>query len=303
MPSNNVEELNDKFGISGNLVFETDSDGLIYCLINNENSIARIFLQGSQITDFIKMGTDPVLFLSEQSQFKKSKVIRGGIPISWPWFADHPTERDFTAHGFARTSEWNIIKTSQIDPDTTRIITELKNTEDNWKFFPFKFTLNAIFNVGEKLELELITKNEDTKEFTFTSALHSYYDVGNIADVNIAGLENKEYIDKVDNYSIKHQEGEVIINSETDRIYLDTNGECIIRDSGYKRDIRIIKEGSATTVIWNPWADKAKAMIDLGDQDHNRFVCVETANAGDESITLSPGSTHSLKTTISVDSL
>jgi len=42
MPSNNVEELNDKFGIPDNLVFETDSDGLIYCLINNENSIAKI---------------------------------------------------------------------------------------------------------------------------------------------------------------------------------------------------------------------------------------------------------------------
>lgn len=303
MPSNNVEELNDKFGIPDNLVFETDSDGLIYCLINNESSIARIFQHGSQITDFIKMGTDPALFLSEQSQFKKGKAIRGGIPISWPWFADHPIERDFPAHGFARTSEWNIIKTSQIDPDTTRIITELKDTEDNWKFFPYKFILNAIFTVGEKLELELITRNKDTKEFTFTSALHSYYNVGNIADVNIAGLENKEYIDKVDNYSIKHQEGEVITNSETDRIYLNTSGECIIRDCGFKRKIRIKKEGSATTVIWNPWADKAKATNDLGDQDYNRFICVETANVGDDSITLLPGLTHSLKAIISVENL
>ena len=37
---------------------------------------------------------------------------------------------------------------------------------------------------------------------------------------------------------------------------------CVIDDPGNQRKIRIAKEGSNSTVVWNPWSDKAKAMLE-----------------------------------------
>ena len=47
--------------------------------------------------------------------------------------------------------------------------------------------------------------------------------------------------------------------------------------------------------------DKALEMNDLGDKDYKQFVCVETANAGEDSITLAPGSDHRLRANISIE--
>jgi D-hexose-6-phosphate mutarotase len=49
-------------------------------------------------------------------------------------------------------------------------------------------------------------------------------------------------------------------------------------------------------VVWNPGADKAAKMGDFGKMSgrpgEDRMVCVETANAADDVITLAPGETH-----------
>jgi D-hexose-6-phosphate mutarotase len=76
---------------------------------------------------------------------------------------------------------------------------------------------------------------------------------------------------------------------------------CVIHDPGLKRKIRIRKDGSKSTVIWNPWIDKARKLKDLGDEEYTSFICVETANAGDELITLAPGSGHRLRVNISIE--
>jgi len=61
------------------------------------------------------------------------------------------------------------------------------------------------------------------------------------------------------------------------------------------------KAGSATTVVWNPWAAKARALADLGDDEWPRFLCVETANVHDDAVTLAPGARHALRAAIRVE--
>ena len=89
----------------------------------------------------------------------------------------------------------------------------------------------------------LTMTNTGNDDFTISSAFHSYYHVGDIAQVTIQGLEDKSYIDKVDNFTTKTQTGPISISGETDRIYLNTENVCLIEDQSLNRIIRIRKLG------------------------------------------------------------
>jgi D-hexose-6-phosphate mutarotase len=95
----------------------------------------------------------------------------------------------------------------------------------------------------------------------------------------------------------------IAIDGETDRVYLATTGTVTIEDPGWRRKIVVSKSGSATTVVWNPWIAKAKAMPDFGDDEWPLMVCVETANAGASAVTLLPGAVHVMTATIETRAL
>ena len=91
---------------------------------------------------------------------------------------------------------------------------------------------------------------------------------------------------------------------EFDRVYLNTTADCVIHDANLGREIRISKSGSESTVIWNPWAEKAQQMADMGTADEWRqMICVETANALENSVVISPGRTHIMSVEYRVENL
>jgi len=55
-------------------------------------------------------------------------------------------------------------------------------------------------------------------------------------------------------------------SSEMDRIYLNTPGAVEISDSRLGRKIRVEKQASLSTVVWNPWGAKAQQMPDFGNE-------------------------------------
>ena len=99
------------------------------------------------------------------------------------------------------------------------------------------------------------------------------------------------------------QHGDIVIDNEVDRVYLDTDADCIIEDRGLKRAIRIAKQGSHSTVVWNPWIEKAEKMGDLGEDGYRAMVCVESANALDNVVSIAPNETHHLSVIYSVEPL
>jgi D-hexose-6-phosphate mutarotase len=241
--------------------------------------------------------------LSGESRYEPGKAIRGGIPISWPWFADHPSDSTKPAHGFARTSLWKVTGTQHISTDETEITMVLNESPGTHKLWDYSFDLELKVLVGAELSVVLKMTNTGEEAFTVTSAFHSYYNVGNITQVEIHGLEDTEYIDKVDKYTKKRQSGPVTIAGETDRIFLDTETECIIKDLKLNRNMRISKSGSKSTVVWNPWSDKSQKMGDLPDDGYKNFVCVESANAGPDINELAPGEQHELGLKITVENM
>ncbi len=298
-----LSNLNQQFAIKNHLDFIKGQDGLIYAEVKNDSGSARIFLHGAHISSYVPVGQEPVIFLSPDSLYEPGKAIRGGIPISWPWFADHPSDKSKPAHGFARTSLWEVRGSRQISSGGTEITLGLRDSDNTHSLWDHRFDLEIAVKIGRELEAELTMTNTGDDEFTVTSAFHSYYHVGDIGSVELYGLEDTDYIDKVSNYVTKRQDGPVTITDETDRIYLDTKNSCVIEDRALNRKILVRKTGSNSTVVWNPWSEKARAMKDLGDEDYRRFVCVETTNAAADMITIAPGDKHILGLRISVENI
>jgi D-hexose-6-phosphate mutarotase len=297
---NNTElaKLNQKYGIGDRLVFTEGPAGFIFAEMKNPHGEATVALHGGHILSFRPRDHEPVLWLSRNSHFKTGKAIRGGIPVCWPWFADHPTDADKPAHGFVRTAVWSVSESEKLADESTRLKLSIADSEKTMKLWPHRFRLEIDYTVSDILRIKLIATNTDNKPFMCGGALHSYFNISAISNIMIKGLEGCPYLDKVDQGHRKVQDGSVSVKRETDRIYLDTTADCIIEDSGMHRRICISKNGSRTTVVWNPWIDKAGKMKDFGDDEYKSMVCVETVNADTDVISLAPGSTHTLECAI-----
>ena len=150
--------------------------------------------------------------------------------------------------------------------------------------------------------MALEIRNTGHTDFTFEAALHTYLAVSDIHHVRLRGLENTTYIDKVAGGDRKREgPAPLALTGETDRSYVDTDSTCIVDDPGWRRRIVVAKSGSRSTVVWNPWLDKARSMADLGVTGWTGMLCVETANAAGDARMLAPGESHVLEATIGVE--
>lgn len=272
------------------IIFSEGNGGLRKLEIHTEHSNAEIYLQGAHVTKFQRKGEAPLLFLSEKSRFEQGHPIRGGVPIIFPWFGAREGK---PAHGFARNLTWNL---EEISSGSENVTLKLRLPDSpEAKEFP-KFTAEYFLTVGESLALELRITNESNQNLSFENCLHTYFAVGDIDAVSVGGLRGVEYLDKVENFARKTETNERIkFSGETDRVYLNTTGACEIHDAKLRRVIVAEKHGSASTVVWNPWIAKAKAMSDFGDDEYPRMVCVESGNVSENKLTLPPGKSSSLK--------
>lgn len=289
--------LNAAYGMPPHLKVIEGPGGLPMIEVDNAHATARISLYGGQVLAYRPHGaTADVLFVSEQAHFLAGKAIRGGVPVCWPWFGPDPQGQGRPAHGLARTRLWALRQTAALPGGETRLVLGLHDTADTRALWPHAFDLSLAITVGRTLRLALTTRNTDTTPLTITQALHSYFAVGDIAQTRVQGLDGCTYTDKAAGAgsAVKRQTGDVTVAAEVDRIYSGVPPSMTLMDGALARTLRITSEGSHTAVVWNPWAALAAGMTDLPDHAYLRFVCVETANAGAEVITLAPGDAHTL---------
>ena len=301
LPSYDIGLLNRKFGEPGRIAFRAGPCGEPIAVIAEARAAAEVSLYGGHILSYRPVGHSPVLWMTKSMmETKPGKAIRGGIPVCWPWFG--PGGEGRPSHGFARTARWNLLRTEH-DAYSTSVALVLEDSPETRALWPHAFRLELEVTVGEKLFVSLTTENTDNAPFSYTEALHSYYRVKDASLVQVLGLDGNAYIDKAPGGHDALQAGPVTFDSETDRVYPSAVGQCQIHDTGIRRRIHIEKSGSAATVVWNPWIDKAATMKDMLPDDYKRFVCVETANAGAEPLVLAPGQSHELHMEVTVDLL
>jgi len=123
--------------------------------------------------------------------------------------------------------------------------------------------------------------------------------VSDVRQIWVHGLRGHFYRDRnvSPDFGLDASDG-ITFRNRVDRLYRDTRTIAVIKDPGAAREIVVAKENSATTVVWNPWQMAPGEFPDIGDDDWQKFVCVETANARDNAYTLAPGQTHTMSTQI-----
>ncbi len=298
----NTEQLNTEYAIPGQLKFIQSGGGLPFIEVSTANSSALISVYAGQVLSFRPAGeVDDLMFLSEKAYYQTGKAIKGGAPVCWPWFGADPQGLGRPAHGFVRNRMWNVVAIETTSSGEIRVILGLEDTPETIAIWPQSFTLMLEITVGKSLNLELVTRNTGAQLFPVTQAFHTYFKVGDISQVSVSGLEDADYIDKVDNSALKKQIGPVVINEEVDRIYLGVRDELVINDIALKRRIRIRSGGSKTAVVWNPWAKISAEMADLQDNDYRNLLCAETTNAATDVVEVSPGRESRLVANYSIE--
>lgn len=296
-----LEQLNQSFALDNELTFVLGKGDRPQIEIQNKKAKAVISLYAGQILSFQPNQGDELLFISDSAYFETGKAIKGGAPICWPWFGPDPRGQGGPSHGFVRNRPWNVLSTASTASGETRVKLELKDTPETQAIWPHSFQVVIEILVGETLTLSLITQNTGNQAFEITQALHTYFKVGDIKQVSVQGLDGCPYLDKVDGGAEKQQTGEITISEEVDRVYTNVPARLVIDDAALGRQIQIQSTGSKTAIVWNPWSEISAKMADLGDQDYERFVCVETANAADDIITVQPGETVQLTAQYSIE--
>lgn len=291
-----IDALNRQFGLANTLHFSESGRGLPVIEIQCPLATARIALQGAHVLAWQPAGQAPVLWVSKAAIFEPGQAIRGGVPLCWPWFGPLPGQ---SLHGFVRTRLWQV-RSTRVDA-AGQVVVRLGIADDasTRAIWDFAFDLELVVTVGQTLTMALSTRNTGESALDLAQALHTYFSVGDIRQTRVLGLENTEYIDKVNQMALTPQTGAVTFSGETDRIYINTRSDCVIDDQAQGRRIRIAKQGSASTVVWNPWSEKVFA--DMGPGEYLGMVCVETCNAGPDRVSVAPGASHVLSATISVE--
>jgi glucose-6-phosphate 1-epimerase len=290
-----LSELNERFGLQSAIRFEIAPGGLTRATITTAAATAEIYLQGAHLTQWQPASAKhPVLFLSAKSNFTVGKAIRGGVPVVFPWFAERKGGLPGGMHGFARTLPWEVVATERRAEGVALSFKLLPNqTTRDVGFDHFVLVYEVV--VGETLTLKLEVENIGDSALTFEEALHAYYRVSDVRQVEVSGLGDTDYLDRADNAKPKHQgAGAIRFAGETDQLHLNTQSAVTISDSDWRRRIVIEKRGSESTVVWNPWIEKAARLADLGDDEWMRMVCVEPANAAEDAVTVAPGAVHSM---------
>jgi D-hexose-6-phosphate mutarotase len=299
-------ELNSQYAEPG-LTFVEGAGGLIFAEVDNAQAAASICLQGAHVVTWRPKGeVEPVIWVSDLAKYGPGKSIRGGVPICWPWFGPHATEKSFPGHGFARTVMWQVTGSATLADGATQVKFMLAQNDQTRAQFAKACRAELVVTVGTTLGVELISTNLDTEPVEIGEALHTYFRIGDIADIRITGLENGVYLDKVGEPTRRTQAGAVTCSGEVDRVYVDAEADCVIDDPRLGRRIRIAKTGSRSTVVWTPWQEKAEKMADFGPGKESQggwreMVCVESGNALDNIVTLAPGDRHVMAVRYSVE--
>ena len=300
-----VIKLNEEFsfhdGVNGLRFVQGESD-IPRVEIHNERASAVISLQGAHVLSWQPFGHDEVIWLSDNANFSRGKSVRGGIPVCWPWFGPNEMNSAFPAHGFARTVLWRVISTRQLPDGGTQITFELDTSKTDEKYhhmWPMATLVQYCITISKTLTLELTTYNHCEHSITIGQALHTYFKVDDVRKVSVFGLEGKEYLDKTVGFKRKLQSGSITIDREVDRVYLQTPDEIVIDDA--KRKIIINKQGSQSSVVWNPWVKLAEKMGDMGKDGYLKMLCVESANVAVDTVNIRSGEKHTLSVSYNVE--
>jgi glucose-6-phosphate 1-epimerase len=297
-----LAELEQRFGIPAIAHVCQGNAGMPRVTVASSYGQGEMYLHGAHVTSWHPAAHDEVLFLSTKSRWQEGHAIRGGIPICFPWFRAKADDPQAPAHGFVRTRLWQL--ESIVESDDGVVVTMFtESDEQSRRWWPAEFRLAHRATFGSELRLELLCTNTGTTRMRFEEALHTYNRVADVANLHLQGLDGTRFRDNSDSNKEKRQIHDVVIASQMDNAFLDTQSAVDLIDPELGRRIRLEKANSLTTVVWNPWHEGSARMQDLGDDEWKQFLCVEASNIMESAVMLEPGQKHTITAVLSVTKL
>ena len=262
---------------------------------------ARVIDRGAQVLSWIPSGQADALWLSPLAILQPSgPPVRGGVPVCFPWFGPGREPGMSPSHGFARTAMWTPVSVTSTESVVAAAFT-LDATHASSEHWPHSYRAILAVTVGQVMDIALTVQNTGDTEFSYEEALHAYLAVSDVRRVQVRGLDGATYADKTRGGEAATQSGDITFDGEVDRAYRSTRAVQVI-DPVMRRVLTVRKAGSASTVVWNPGAELAARMPDIGEH-WPQFVCVEAGNVLSDAVTLAPGGAHTLRYRLRIDAL
>ena len=253
--------------------------------IDNLHARATVSLFGGQVLSFCPHADGRErLFMASGARLDGTSAIRGGIPLCWPWFGSR--EDALPAHGWLRKRLWQLVE-RQDDLDATRLVLRPESTQGPG--FDGSAEVELHISIGQELRLDLLTRNTGSAPFALTAALHSYFAVADIHNVQLTGLQGR-YRDKNRDWAEFETPRPYRITGATDRVHLDRPSRLYIEAPGAMTTV--VSAGHDSIVVWNPGEGCAEQFVDMAADDYRRMLCVETALT--TPLHLQPGHMHLL---------
>ncbi|MEZ9177389.1 D-hexose-6-phosphate mutarotase [Vibrio kanaloae] len=272
-----------------------EHQGVKLVRVIHDKANAAISLFGGHVVSFQPRGQEDLIWMSQQAKFDGKAALRGGIPVCWPWFGRIATP----AHGFARSSEWQLIEHRESEAGVI-VSLGLKPSEATLAAWPHQFDARLNVEIGDQLKVTLDVKNTDSHPWTFSGALHTYLNVGDVHNTTTTGM-GAEYIDSLQGGKICQGGSELVLTDTIDRVYTQPQAQIYIADKKLDRTLTVENHGHNSAVLWNPWAEGAASMGDMQDDGYLTMLCVEStlhAPSLEAGKTLQPGENHQLITVI-----
>jgi glucose-6-phosphate 1-epimerase len=251
-----------------------------------DGASADVYLHGAHVTSWRPApGDEERLFLSTRSEFRAGTAIRGGIPVIFPQFA---AEGPLPRHGFARTAAWALDSVQPADGGSVVATLALRDTPETRAVWPAQFHATLTVRVGgATLTVGLGVENTGASPLAFTSALHTYLRVQDVARVEVVGLEGARYRDAVERTTLRTDTMPVLrVTGELDRVYVGAPAAVLVREAG--RALRVETRDFPDVVLWNPGRKRAADLPDMDAGGERAMLCVEAAVV-QTPVTLAPG--------------
>ncbi|MFN9333218.1 MAG: cysteine-rich CWC family protein [Planctomycetota bacterium] len=275
----------------------TDPGGRPAYRLRSRDGEALVARTGAQVLSWRRADGD-VLWTGSTEPYAAGKAVRGGIPIVFPWFNEHPTDRGLPAHGFARTAEWQL---ASLGPGA-RLRLTLADDERTRAMWPRRFLLALDVALADRLHVTLTVRNTDGVDWPFEEALHTYFAVGDVRTATVHGLEGvpcREHAQAPD--PAWDPRAPLAFRAETDRVFQGVPERLDLRAPALARCVRLATLGARSTIVWTPWPTKAARLSGLGPDDWQRFCCVESANVREATVSLPAGAAHTLRLSLAAE--
>lgn len=248
-------------------------------LRDGSGASATVSLHGAHLLSWCAPDGRERLYLSNATRSGPGQAVRGGVPVIFPQFSQRGPDASLPRHGFVRTRAWQAVPVASGQGATASLV--LRDDDATRAIWPqaFELTLNVQLH-GAELAIELGCVNNGTTSFAFSAALHSYFAVDRIDSARLEGLQGTRFLDTTcDRETVDDAPAIAFDGHEIDRIHWGVGDRALTlrTPSGV---LRIEAEGFDDAVVWNPGAQKAAALKDLGRGDEACFVCVEAAAIG-----------------------